>query len=261
MKDVLLYTKKINISSELVSGIQSFLKSKKIESLVTDDFSKVKKRYDLIIVIGGDGSFLTAARFVNDTPILGVNAGSLGFLTETKKDQVLDVLKEGVDKGFLIEERTMLEASYGNKKQVALNDIVVSRTGPARVVDINIYYNSEFIANLKSDGVIISTPTGSTAYSLSSGGPILHPAIKCFVITPVSPHTLTNRPIVVSDDGVIKIETSDAVLSCDGQTFVSLEKKSELIIKKADRKIKMIRPYGVKYFDILRDKLHFGKRA
>lgn len=228
---------------------------------------------DLAIVVGGDGTFLGAVRTLNEfygekqslPPVLGVNTGSLGFLTESSTNGWEAVLKKGLEGGFNIEERSMLDVFVGEKHYFVLNDVVVNRNSVARMIDFDVHYNGEFVANTKADGVIVSTPTGSTAYSLAAGGPIMHPSIPAFVITPVSPHTLTNRPIVVADTGEIQItvnrDVQDVLVTLDGQKGVCCNSDNKIIVKRACRKLKLIRPQDLTYFDILKNKLSFGKRG
>ena len=228
---------------------------------------------DFVVVVGGDGTFLGAVRTLNESyvqnvalpPVFGVNTGSLGFLTESSIVGWESALKQGLQEGFNIEERSMLDVRVGEKNHTVLNDVVVNRNSVARMIDFDVLYNDEFVCNTKADGVIVSTPTGSTAYSLAAGGPIMHPSIPAFVITPVSPHTLTNRPIVVADTGeiqiVIKSETDDILVTLDGQKGVPCISGHDIVIKRSQKVLKLVRPSDVTYFDILRNKLSFGKRG
>jgi len=238
---------------------------------VKGSFNELKA--DLAIVVGGDGTFLGAVRALNEfygesqklPPVLGVNTGSLGFLTESSINGWQAVLEKGLKSGFNIEERSMLNVCVGEKNYVVLNDVVVNRNSVARMIDFDVHYNGEFVANTKADGVIISTPTGSTAYSLAAGGPIMHPSIPAFVITPVSPHTLTNRPIVVADTGEIQItvkkDIDDVLVTLDGQKGICCNGDNKIIVKRATRMLRLARPQEVAYFEILRNKLSFGKRG
>jgi len=228
---------------------------------------------DFAIVVGGDGTFLGAVRalseFFSDTqempPVLGINTGSLGFLTESSISGWESVLKKGLEGGFNIENRSMLDVYVGGEKHTVLNDVVVKRNSVARMIDFDVHYNGGFISNTKADGVIVSTPTGSTAYSLAAGGPIMHPSIPAFVITPVSPHTLTNRPIVVADTGEVQItvkkDVEDVLVTLDGQKGICCNGNSEIVVKRSHRVLKLIHPQDVTFFDILEDKLSFGKRG
>lgn len=281
MKSVIIYLKSNDKQAEsLGAEISSFLNKNKIKTTtltVGQDCSK-KDEIDLVIVLGGDGSFLASARCINKAvgkqkklpPFLGVNLGSLGFITECRAEEALDVLNKVIKDKFDVENRSMLEADtskdFKSPADVsALNDIVLSRKSIARVVDFDVFIDEEFVSNIKADGVIVSTPTGSTAYSLAAGGPILHPELNALAITPISPHTLTNRPIVVDDKSVIKLvvntEPDDVMLTLDGQYEMPFGKSKIFYIRKASRSLPIIRPYGRTYFSILRDKLAYGKRG
>src|SRR5579872_1590595 len=167
---------------------------------------------EFVIVLGGDGTLLAAARVVAaaEIPILAVNLGSLGFLTEVALDEVYTALQALDEKKVVRQTRSMLECEVelkgaSTQKHLALNDVVVNKGAIARLIEVDVIVNGEFVANYKADGVIISTPTGSTAYSLAAGGPVLEPSVEAFVITPVSPHSLTNRPLVVHDSAIIEL--------------------------------------------------------
>lgn len=267
MKNILLYSKNSENAKKVKHKIQDFLSSKNINYF---DLEKApEKTYDMLVSIGGDGSFLKSVNLLNDKtleefpPILGINAGSLGFLTEIKIDESIGILEKSINEKFLTEERTLLSIDINGKKSYGLNDFVLNRKEVARAINLEIFYNDEFIFEIKGDGIIVSTPTGSTAYSLASGGPIIHPSIKSLLLTPVSPHTLTNRPVVLPDSGEIKIKTSDenVIATIDGQHSYPFKKSYVAKITKSDKKIKLVRPYGSRYFEILRDKLCFGKRG
>ncbi len=270
LNKAIIFTKKADSKAKsLAVQIKSFLGSKGIKVSMTPCEA------DLAIVIGGDGTFLGAVReLIRVTPekrelpmVLGIHSGSLGFLTECTKDEWKDALNKGLKDGFNIESRSMLDVELaGSKvKYTALNDVVINRNDVARMMEFDIFYNKEFISNTKADGVIISTPTGSTAYSLSAGGPITHPSIPAFIVTPVCPHTLTNRPMVFSDSGVVsvevKTESDDILVSLDGQKAICCTKGRAIKLSKSKRTLRLVRPKGVSYFDILRNKLSFGKRG
>lgn len=278
MNNVLIFPKDNDEKARsLANDIRDFFNKQGVKSqiLATDSDPVSNGKADLAIVIGGDGTFLGAVRSVNLNtplsqelpPILGINTGSLGFLTESSTNEWMDVIKKGMENGFVIEERSMLGVSVGDEKEqyAVLNDVVINRNDVARTIDFDIYYNGEFVSNTKADGVIISTPTGSTAYSLAAGGPILHPNIPAFVITPVSPHTLTNRPIVVADSGVIEVKVKtpidDILVTLDGQKGVCCKKDHTITIKRFARNLRLVRPKDLTYFNILRNKLSFGKRG
>jgi len=248
-------------------AIIAFLGKHSIKASFTDF------KADLAIVVGGDGTFLGAVRALGEffgdkenlPPVLGVNTGSLGFLTESSINGWESVLKKGLESGFNIEDRAMLDVYVGGEKHTVLNDVVVKRNSVARMIDFDVHYNGGFISNTKADGVIVSTPTGSTAYSLAAGGPIMHPSIPAFVITPVSPHTLTNRPIVVADTGeiqiIVKKDVEDVLVTLDGQKGICCNGDNKIIVKRSRRVLKLIHPQALTFFDILEDKLSFGKRG
>ncbi len=268
MKKAVIFIKRNDAKAKSISAsIIKYLKSNEVKTSF-DDMDA-----DLAVVVGGDGTFLGAVRALNEgcsrgkdiPPVFGINSGSLGFLTETSINEWMDALKKGLQKGFNIEKRSMLEVTVGNKKNVVLNDVVVTRNSVARMVDFDIHYNGEFVCNSKADGVIVSTPTGSTAYSLAAGGPIMHPSIPAFLITPVSPHTLTNRPIVVADTGVVQIsvkqDAEEVLVTLDGQKALPYKKGDKVLVKRSLRTLRLVRPQGVTYFDILKNKFSFGKRG
>jgi NAD+ kinase len=226
---------------------------------------------DFVIVLGGDGTLLSTARSVAhaDIPILGVNLGSLGFLTEVKQGEMEQALTE-VDAGRCeLSLRPMLHCQVmRNGKCVAthdaLNEVVMNQSAVARITDFEVRVNSHFVANYKADGLIISTPTGSTAYSLAAGGPILSPEVLGFVITPVASHALTNRPLVVKDTAIIEakilVTREQAFLTVDGQIGTPLVDDDVVICKKSEFKVKLFKFAGRSFFDVLRTKLKWGER-
>ena len=230
---------------------------------------KYDKDIDLIVTVGGDGTFLSAARYAvsrKDVPaILGVNIGSLGFLTLFDLENFIEGIKLFFKKELYIEERTMLSVDTPKKKLIALNDIVVSKSGVARILDYDLSINDEFVSSVKADGIVISTPTGSTAYSLASGGPILESSLNVIVLTPISPHTLANRPLVINNKNNVKILVKnikkDVIITADGQEFVFLEEENEIIVSKHSKCINVVKPKNTGYYKILRKKLHLGVRG
>jgi len=224
---------------------------------------------DFALVLGGDGTLLSAARAVGHTgvPILAVNLGSLGFLTEVPLNELQATL-EAIDACHCpTEQRALLDCSLHRGDSVvaqhfALNDAVVSKSAIARLLDFDLLIDGTFVFNCKADGVIIATPTGSTAYSLSAGGPVLMPSVTSFVVTPVCPHSLTYRPLVVPDKATIELcmGTSDeeAYLSIDGQVGVPLQRGDRLICRRASHTVKLLRMKRT-FFDVLRNKLKWGQ--
>lgn len=230
-----------------------------------------EKRPDFVIVLGGDGTLLSTARSVARAgiPILGVNLGSLGFLTEVKEGEIIQAL-EAIHAGRCdVTERCMLHCQLRRNGECvasyeALNDVVVNQSALARITDFDVRVNGAFVANYKADGVIIATPTGSTAYSLAAGGPILTPNITAFVITPVAPHALTNRPLVVPDSVLIEVSmraTSEkAYLTVDGQQGMPLADGDIVQCKKSQFSVKLLKLAERSFFDVLRTKLKWGER-
>jgi NAD+ kinase len=226
---------------------------------------------DLLIVLGGDGTLLSAARLVADrqVPILPVNLGGLGFLTTVPLDDLYAILEEIFSGKNRMSERVMLEAQIVRdggtiRRQIALNDAVLNKAALARIMDVALHVDGEYVTTYKADGLILSTPTGSTAYSLSAGGPIVYPTVESFVVTPICPHTLTNRPLVIPDTAKIDIDfqaEDDAVfLTLDGQLGIELVKGDQIVVRKASEKLRLVLPSKKTYFQVLRNKLKWGER-
>jgi NAD+ kinase len=226
---------------------------------------------DFVIVLGGDGTLLSTARCVAqaDIPILGVNLGSLGFLTEVKQEEIEQALTEVDARRCEMSLRPMLRCQVVRQGKCvathdALNEVVMNQSAVARITDFEVRVNGHFVANYKADGLIISTPTGSTAYSLAAGGPILSPEVLGFVITPVASHALTNRPLVVKDTAIIEakilVTREQAFLTVDGQVGTPLVDDDVVICKKSEYKVKLFKFAGRSFFDVLRTKLKWGER-
>jgi NAD+ kinase len=226
---------------------------------------------EVIIVLGGDGTLLSVARLVedHDVPILGVNLGGLGFLTEITLEELYRVLERVVQGDFVTDERVVLNAAVIRRGErlaefVVLNDAVINKGALARIIDLETTINGEYLTTFKSDGLIISTPTGSTAYSLSAGGPIVYPSLHCIIITPICPHTLTNRPIVIPNDvqirATLKTKQQEVILTLDGQQGFSLEFEDVVEVRKAEGRILLIKSPYRHYFEVLREKLKWGER-
>ena len=230
----------------------------------------IPKTVDWVVVLGGDGTLLGAARRVGrfGSPILGVNLGGLGFLTGIPFERLYPVIEMMINGRLEVESRVMLETKVLRKSKVVcrfevLNDVVINKGTLARIIDLGVAINEEFLTTFRADGLIISTPTGSTAYNLSAGGPILYPTMETFILTPICPFTLTNRPIIIPDTSVIQIkiknESEEAVLlTFDGQVGFDLYYDDKVIIRKSEKKIKLFRPPDHSYFNILRTKLMWG---
>ncbi len=228
-------------------------------------------RADLVVVLGGDGTLIHAARLLDGrpTPILGVNLGSLGFMTEVPVEELFSSLDSVLQGRFQVDSRMKLTCRLlrGGKVLIEdeiLNDVVINKGALARIADHETSIDGVPMATYKADGVILSTPTGSTAYSLSAGGPIVHPSVDCTVLTPICSHALTHRPIVVPADRTIRIalrtETADTFLTLDGQTGHSLQCGDSIEVVRSPNRVNLIRNPHMAYFTILRQKLHWGER-
>ena len=227
---------------------------------------------DLAIVVGGDGTLLNAARSLAgaDVPVLGVNLGRLGFLTDVSPDDMHERLNEIFAGQYEEEHRSLLHASVNRDGQTinesdALNDVVIHKWDIARMIEIETSINGRFLNSLRADGLIVSTPTGSTAYALSGGGPILDPALEALVLVPICPHTLSNRPIVVSDQVKIEIvlhgeDSTKAQITCDGQVNFELMSGDKVRIRRKDHDLRLIHPQKHDHFDIMRKKLRWGEQ-
>ncbi len=231
------------------------------------DIDVIGTRIDIALVIGGDGALLSTARSMvdHDVPLVGINRGSLGFLTDIKPAEVEQKLEEILDEKYTTEQRFLLEASVEGVKCYGLNEIVLSAQGAHHLIEYEIYVDKSFLCRQRADGLIIATPTGSTAYSLSGGGPILHPDLNALTLVPMFPHTLSMRPIVVSGDSQILLRIQNNLntkiqLGCDSQTFINVNNESEIHIKKKKEKITLIHPMSYNYFKSLRSKLHWGSK-
>jgi NAD+ kinase len=228
-------------------------------------------RTDLLIVLGGDGTLLAAARLAAErgVPILPVNLGGLGFLTTVSQEEMYPVLDEIFEGKNRVSDRVMLEAEVVRegkviRRQIALNDAVLNKAALARIMDLELRVNGEYVTTYKADGLILSTPTGSTAYSLSAGGPIVYPVVEAFVVTPICPHTLTNRPLVIPDAATIEVDCQagdhGATLTLDGQVGIEVGPGDRVVVRKAPQKLHLLRASRKTYFEILRNKLKWGER-
>jgi NAD+ kinase len=226
---------------------------------------------EMVIVLGGDGTLLRVARLVGDhkVPILGVSLGGLGFLTEVTLEELYRVLEGILGGDYQKSERDVLKVAVLRKEEgmahfTVLNDAVINKGALARIIDLEVTINGEYLSTFKSDGLILSTPTGSTAYNLSAGGPIVHPSLHCIIITPICSHTLTNRPIVIPDDvtvrAMLKTKQEEVILTLDGQQGFPLEYEDVVEVKKAQARIALIKSPHRHYFGLLRQKLKWGER-
>jgi NAD+ kinase len=229
------------------------------------------EKIELLIVLGGDGTLLSAARALGShkVPILAVNLGGLGFLTSVTLDEVYPMLEQILAGQHRTGERMMLEAEImrGGKtaeRHTALNDAVANKGALARMLDFDVSVDGDHVGRYRADGLIVATPTGSTAYSLAAGGPIIHPGVDAFVITPICPHMLTNRPLVIPDTSRVEIDFSAATgpvyVTLDGQIGIQLLPMDALAIRKSASKVAFVRPPRKSYFEVLRNKLRWGER-
>ncbi len=271
-------TEVYNIVRDLVKwleekGVEYLVDSELGKSLKLDNTVKqadIPKHVELVIVFGGDGTFLSVSKQVNEynIPILGINSGGLGFLTEFTLNELYPIMEKIIGDDYEIEERGMLSASVYKKNKkfgsyTVLNDLVINNGKVSRIIDLAIYAEGNLITTFKADGIIFSTPTGSTAYSLSAGGPIAHPTLPVTLITPICPHILTNRPLVVSNEMEITVKVltvGSSYLTLDGQETVKLELNDEIKLKKSDSTVKLIKSPFRDYFSILKTKLMWGER-
>lgn len=235
------------------------------------DREEIPSLAEAIVVLGGDGTMLAAHRLVagKGIPVLGINLGSLGFLTTVSKEDMYSALENMLSGGCTIEERSMLTASVMRSgatisDYLVLNDVVINKGALARIIDLETFIDDGYVTTFKADGLIISTPTGSTAYSLSAGGPILYPTLESVVVTPICSHTLTNRPLVLPDAVTVRIrlksQSEDVFLTVDGQTGCALMPEDVVEIRKAAYKARLFVVGGGSYFDLLRTKLKWGER-
>ena len=244
---------------------------KKIRRRKSVPAAEIPELVDIILVFGGDGTFLGVARLAceHGTPILGINLGGLGFLTEITVDEIYPMMERILSGDYEIEDRQMLRTTVrrgktGAKHYEVLNDVVINKEAVARIIDLEIYIEGSHVTTYKADGIILSTPTGSTAYSLSAGGPIVHPALPVTIITPICPHTLTNRPLVVSNEMKVEIKITtqepDTYLTLDGQIGIRLKTGDVIEVRKSDTVVKLIKSPFRDYFTILKTKLMWGER-
>jgi NAD+ kinase len=240
----------------------------------TTSRDELPKVCDLIVLLGGDGTLIGMARRIAraavDVPIAGVNFGSLGFLTEITLDELYPSL-EGILSGTAdIEERMMLHAQTIRGGQIhadelVLNDVVITKAALSRIIELSVCVGEQRVMRVRADGLIVATPTGSTAYNLAAGGPIVHPVVDAVLLTPIAPHMLTNRPLVVSGPSDLRVEpdmngNDEVFVTFDGQSGHALEAGDVVVIKRAERPLRLVRSSSRSYFDVLRQKLKWGER-
>jgi NAD+ kinase len=239
-------------------------------SIETVESERLGASVDLMVVLGGDGTMISTARMLGDSevPVLGINYGSLGYLAEFKMDEMFPALESILEGNFRLDRRVMLAAEHfrGATQLLhsrVLNDVVINKSALARIIEIEASLNGQFVNSFRADGLIVSTPTGSTAYNLSAGGPVIYPSMNAVVITPICPFTLSNRPIVVPDDALIELSLKtpdeEVSLTLDGQVGFRLEVGDRVLIRKSRTAFNLIQPTNRNYFEVLRDKLRWGR--
>ncbi|HEY0051192.1 MAG TPA: NAD(+)/NADH kinase [Pyrinomonadaceae bacterium] len=238
-----------------------------LEEVGVEEF---QEKADLIVVLGGDGTMIAAARLLGkrEIPVLGINYGSLGYMTEFRIEEMFTALENILAGFYEIDRRVMLEIEHRRDAEIlgtgrVLNDVVINKSVLARIIEIEVKLNEQYVNSFRADGLIVSTPTGSTAYNLSAGGPIVYPSMNAVVLTPICPFTLTNRPIVTPDTAEIKLRlTSEAegvVLTLDGQIGYQMQTGDTVVICKSETNFNLVQPPNRNYFDVLRNKLKWGR--
>lgn len=225
---------------------------------------------DLIVVLGGDGTMISTARLIGDADVLvlGINYGSLGYLTDFRIEEMYSALEAIFEGRYEIDRRVMISAEHWRNDEMlakgrVLNDVVINKAALARIIEINVSLDSQFVTTYRADGLIIATPTGSTAYNLSAGGPIVYPSMNAIVVTPICPFTLSNRPIVVPDIAEIELklenENEGVILTLDGQIGHAMKTGERAVIRKSRTTFNLVQPPNRNYFDVLRNKLKWGR--
>lgn len=231
--------------------------------------TQLAQKADVLLILGGDGTMLNAARLAGERgiPILGVNMGGLGFLTEVRLEHLYPSLERVFANEYVLDERLMLGTRIHRHGEtvaqgVVLNDVVISKGTLARMIELRIAIQGQFVTNLRGDGLIVSTPTGSTAYSLSAGGPIINPAVRSLILAPICPHTLTHRPLIVPNDVEIEVSLTSkdegAMATLDGQVGVAMTQGDTVVLKVSEHRTRLIRFPESSYYGVLREKLKWG---
>ena len=237
------------------------------------DRAQMPADLDLVLVLGGDGTLLAVAKAIAeaglDIPLLAVNFGSLGFLTEITRPEIYASLDAVLNGRASHDERMMLRAvatsAHGTATHLALNDVVFTRTALSRMIDLEVSVGDQFVTSVKADGLIVASPTGSTAYNLAAGGPIVHPAMDALVLTPIAPHMLTNRPIVIPAEREVRVKSTgtnagNVYVTIDGQTGFEMAEGDEVAVCRAERPLRLVRASARSYFEVLRQKLKWNER-
>jgi len=232
--------------------------------------AEMPERVDLMLVLGGDGTMIATGRMLGDNqvPVIGVNYGGLGYLAEFPIEELFPALEAILAGEYNVQRRLMLSVELWRGDEIVtrnrvLNDVVVNKSALARIIEIEAYLNDQFVSSFRADGLIVATPTGSTAYNLSAGGPIIFPSMNAMVITPICPFTLSNRPIVVPDDSMIEVrlitKNEEVALTLDGQVGRNLQAGDRILIRKSSTAFNLVQPPNRNYFEVLRDKLKWGR--
>jgi len=269
---------------ECMTNLNNFLKERDLEVFVDENTAKIfgssnlkslsrqklGEQCDLVIAMGGDGTLLSAARSLAkyQVPMVGINLGTLGFLTDIPASQINQKLSDILDGKYFEEERILLDVKIMRdgeqiNESIAFNDVVVHKWEEARMLEFDTTIDGRYVNKQKSDGLIVATPTGSTAYALSGGGPIIHPTLNAFLLVPICPHTLSQRPLAVHGDSYVEITVSTsgharAQVTCDGQINLGVIGGDTICVRKLDTKITILHPEDYNYYEILRAKLHWG---
>ncbi|HTR46074.1 MAG TPA: NAD(+)/NADH kinase [Verrucomicrobiae bacterium] len=273
-----------DLVSSVVPPLLEWLRAKKIDAFIDEETqgctglathalsrAELGAKVELLIVLGGDGTLLSAARALGGhrVPILAVNLGGLGFLTSVTLDELYPVLEQVIAGKHTTSERMMLDAEIcrsgkPSERECALNDAVATKAALARMLEFDVYVDRSHVGRYRADGIIVATPTGSTAYSLAAGGPIVDPELDAFVITPICPHMLTNRPLVVPDTARIELDFTPAeepvYITLDGQIGFQLAPKDRVVVTKSSSRVTLVRPPRKTYFEVLRSKLRWSER-
>ncbi len=263
--DLAAWLKKRNIN--LIGKTHGEAEKCGIETVETEEF---QSQSDLIVVLGGDGTMISTARLTGNRErlVLGINYGSLGYLTDFRIEEMFPALEMILAGEYEIDRRVMLDVEHfrADKKLAegrVLNDVVINKSALARIIEIEVNLNRLYVNSFRADGLIVATPTGSTAYNLSAGGPILYPSMNAVVLTPICPFTLTNRPIVVPDEDEIEIilknDIEGVVLTLDGQVGFPIKASDKVLIRKSATTFNLVQPPNRNYFDVLRNKLKWGR--
>lgn len=279
----------LHAAADHLEQLASWLRTRNIEPIFDTDTGELSKAVgdtrsrdelprdvDLVVVMGGDGTLLGMATRTalagRDTPILGVNFGSLGFLTEVRIDELYDVLESVLQGTASFDERAMLAADAYRAREhfdsrIVLNDVVFTKAALSRIIELSVSVGAGLVTKVKADGLIVATATGSTAYNLAAGGPIVHPRADAIVLTPIAPHTLTNRPIVIPGNEVIEIRpqvvsgVEDIYVTYDGQAGYPLQQNDVVRVRRSERKLRLVKAPARSYFELLREKLKWGERG